>query len=99
MLKNALTDEQLCSLDGGENFFFDHRKICMGEKFTFYVYFEIKKSLGHISHFPLARSTFSSPPFWGCKALPKTMQNLRLFILFSLLFFDKLVKILGAGLV
>ena len=58
-----------------------------------------KKSLGHISHFPLPRSTFSSPPFWGCKALPKTMQNLRLFILFSLLFLDKLLKILGAGLV
>ena len=39
------------------------------------------------------------PPFWGCKALPKTMQNLRLYTLFSLLFLDKLVKILGAGLV
>ena len=30
-------------LDGGENFFFGHRKICIGEKFTFNVYFKIKK--------------------------------------------------------
>ena len=87
------------SLDGGEKFFFGHRKICIGEKFTFYVYFEMKKSLGHISQFPIPRSTFSAPPFRGCEGPPKQRPNLWLFTLFSLLLLEKLVKNLGAGLV
>ena len=63
-------------LDGGENFFFGHIKICIGEKFTFNVYFKIKKSLGHFSQFPIPRSTFSDPPFRGCHAPPKQRPNL-----------------------
>ena len=69
---------------GVKIFFFGHRKICIGEKFTFYVYFEIKKSLGHISHFPLARSTFSSPPFLGVQS---TTKNNAKFEIVHLVFF------------
>ena len=63
------------SLDGTIKLFFCPRKNGIGEKFTFYVYFEMKKSSRLISQFPIPRSTFSAPPFRGCEALPKHRPN------------------------
>ena len=52
-----------CPLDGTIKLFFRPRKNGIGEKFTFYVYFEIKKSLSLISQFNLPRSDSSEPSF------------------------------------
>ena len=71
-------------LDGGEKFFFGHRKICIGEKFTFYVFFEIKKKFGPYFPIPYTEEHFQCHPLLGGE---KPLWIKAKFVIVHLVFF------------